>query len=175
MLGKRGRPPFRRTASMTGITFNLGNDVEEGRPPALFVDDGFKALEQGPSSERQAAVVPNGNGYDLQYTAMISPRYYAAWRASGDGYNIQTADFLRSCGLCSRRLTPGRDIYMYRGDTAFCSQECREQQMKQDERKEKCKVKLGNKGENHHNLSEISTANSDAAAASGKNETVAAA
>lgn len=111
MLGKRGRPPFRRTTSMTGITVDVGTDVEEGRPSALFVEE-FKALEQGPSSERQAAPVPNG--FDLQYTAMVSPRYYAGWRASGEGCNTLTADFLRTCGLCSRRLAPGRDIYMYR-------------------------------------------------------------
>ncbi|GMI67907.1 hypothetical protein like AT1G22160 [Hibiscus trionum] len=47
------------------------------------------------------------------------------------------APFLRSCWLCTRRLAPGRDVYMYRGDTAFCSLECREKQMKKDERKEK--------------------------------------
>ncbi|XP_077249959.1 FCS-Like Zinc finger 6-like [Tasmannia lanceolata] len=51
---------------------------------------------------------------------------------------IVTSHFLRACGLCKRRLAPGRDIYMYRGDTAFCSLECRQQQLNQDERKEKC-------------------------------------
>ncbi|XP_054807621.1 FCS-Like Zinc finger 3-like [Prosopis cineraria] len=61
---------------------------------------------------------------------MVSPRYS----------NIAidtTPHFLRTCRLCNRRLAPGQDIYMYRGDTAFCSLECREEQMKQDERKDK--------------------------------------
>lgn len=53
---------------------------------------------------------------------------------------VQTADFLRACFLCKRRLIPGRDIYMYRGDSAFCSLECRQQKMIQDERKEKRRV-----------------------------------
>lgn len=53
---------------------------------------------------------------------------------------IHTPHFLRTCGLCKCHLAPGRDIYMYRGDTAFCSLECREEQMKQDQRKEKWKV-----------------------------------
>ncbi|KAL2339877.1 hypothetical protein Fmac_007817 [Flemingia macrophylla] len=49
--------------------------------------------------------------------------------------------FLRACFLCKRRLVPGRDdIYIYRGESAFCSSECREKQMKHDERKEKCAV-----------------------------------
>ncbi|XP_028755132.1 FCS-Like Zinc finger 3 [Neltuma alba] len=50
---------------------------------------------------------------------------------------MEIPHFLRSCRLCNRRLAAGRDIYMYRGDTAFCSSECREEQMKQDERKDK--------------------------------------
>ncbi|KAK9011709.1 hypothetical protein V6N11_039792 [Hibiscus sabdariffa] len=66
-----------------------------------------------------------------------------------------TAPFLRSCWLCNRRLAPARDVYMYRGDTAFCSVECREKQMKKDERKEKLNIKAiatgtGSKKEDHH-------------------------
>ncbi|MCE3051061.1 hypothetical protein HAX54_048840 [Datura stramonium] len=51
---------------------------------------------------------------------------------------VETAHFLRACSLCDRHLIPGRDIYMYRGDSAFCSLDCREKQMNQDERKDKC-------------------------------------
>ncbi|KAI3930676.1 hypothetical protein MKX01_037122 [Papaver californicum] len=58
-------------------------------------------------------------------------------RNSGD-FSVEAAHFLRSCGLCKSRLAPGRDIFMYRGDTAFCSLECRQQQIQQDEKKEKC-------------------------------------
>ncbi|VFQ70154.1 unnamed protein product [Cuscuta campestris] len=68
--------------------------------------------------------------------------------AAGEGGHIETPNFLRTCGLCNRRLVPCRDIFMYRGDTAFCSQECREQKILQDERKEKSinKVKSGKNG-----------------------------
>ncbi|KAH9321022.1 hypothetical protein KI387_015661 [Taxus chinensis] len=47
------------------------------------------------------------------------------------------AHFLDACRMCNRRLGDGRDIYMYRGDSAFCSEECRQQQIAIDERKEK--------------------------------------
>lgn len=50
---------------------------------------------------------------------------------------VEPAHFLDACHLCKRRLSDGRDIYMYRGDTAFCSVECRQQQITMDERKEK--------------------------------------
>lgn len=57
---------------------------------------------------------------------------------------------------------------IHRGDTAFCSLECREQQMKQDERKEKCTVASKKEGRQES----PSTA---ASKASSKSETVAAA
>lgn len=45
--------------------------------------------------------------------------------------------FLDACYLCKRSLGPGQDIYMYRGDRAFCSVECRLKQMAMDEQREK--------------------------------------
>ncbi|KAI4364456.1 hypothetical protein MLD38_020546 [Melastoma candidum] len=41
--------------------------------------------------------------------------------------------FLDQCFLCSTKLSPGKDIYMYRGDRAFCSEECRCRQILLDE------------------------------------------
>ncbi|KAK2645066.1 hypothetical protein Ddye_020261 [Dipteronia dyeriana] len=49
-----------------------------------------------------------------------------------------TSDFLSSCHLCSKKLH-GKDIYMYRGEKAFCSTECRSRQIMMDERKEQCR------------------------------------
>ncbi|XP_039120520.1 FCS-Like Zinc finger 14-like [Dioscorea cayenensis subsp. rotundata] len=46
-------------------------------------------------------------------------------------------DFLSRCYLCRKRLH-GLDIFMYRGDMAFCSEECRCHQILNDEIKEKC-------------------------------------
>ncbi|KAL6653645.1 hypothetical protein ACP70R_008569 [Stipagrostis hirtigluma subsp. patula] len=35
------------------------------------------------------------------------------------------SSFLQRCFLCHRELADGKDIYIYRGDRAFCSEECR--------------------------------------------------
>uniref|UniRef100_A0A0A9G669 FLZ-type domain-containing protein n=1 Tax=Arundo donax TaxID=35708 RepID=A0A0A9G669_ARUDO len=43
------------------------------------------------------------------------------------------ASFLQRCTLCHKELAEGRDIYMYRGDKAFCSVECRCRQIFMDE------------------------------------------
>ncbi|XP_047339443.1 FCS-Like Zinc finger 15-like [Impatiens glandulifera] len=41
--------------------------------------------------------------------------------------------FLDNCSLCRRKLLPSKDIYMYKGDRAFCSEECRCRQIFMDE------------------------------------------
>ncbi|KAK6791989.1 hypothetical protein RDI58_011070 [Solanum bulbocastanum] len=160
MLGKKGRPPMRRTTSMTGITVDLGTATESEpaacNKPKIMVD------EIKTSSEKEGIIM---GGYS-SVPAMVSPRYQR--RISGEGFERERANFLRICGLCNRRLINGRDIYMYRGDTAFCSMECREEQMKQDERNDKSNIKPGN----HHNHSEFRSAKSET---SSNNDTIAAA
>ncbi|XP_029117557.2 FCS-Like Zinc finger 15-like [Elaeis guineensis] len=44
-----------------------------------------------------------------------------------------TSPFLEFCYLCHKRLQEGKDIYMYRGDRAFCSVDCRCKQICMDE------------------------------------------
>ncbi|CAM0903159.1 unnamed protein product [Alopecurus aequalis] len=39
---------------------------------------------------------------------------------------------LDACALCTKPLARDRDIFMYRGDTPFCSEECRDEQMQLD-------------------------------------------
>ncbi|KAE8696363.1 putative Senescence-associated protein 21 [Hibiscus syriacus] len=44
--------------------------------------------------------------------------------------------FLKSCQLCRKKLSPDKEVYMYRGDQGFCSIECRERQIVLDETRE---------------------------------------
>jgi hypothetical protein len=39
---------------------------------------------------------------------------------------------LDACALCAKPLGRDDDIFMYRGDTPFCSEECRGEQMQLD-------------------------------------------
>ncbi|XWS33296.1 hypothetical protein CRYUN_Cryun22dG0069200 [Craigia yunnanensis] len=149
LLGKRSRHPIKRTTSMTSITVDVSN-VEDVQEPII----------SDPPLQNPLHEFSNGNfGYDQRSMAMVSPRNpaAAAGRSGSTNHVVDTAPFLRSCCLCKRRLAPGRDIYMYRGDTAFCSLECREQQMKQDERTEKLNV-IASKKEDHHGSSATSKA-----------------
>lgn len=69
----------------------------------------------------------------VDITANIS----AAVSPGGEAKVFQMADFLSSCFLCEKKLH-GLDIFMYRGEKAFCSVECRCKQIAIDEHKEKC-------------------------------------
>ncbi|XP_051146539.1 FCS-Like Zinc finger 3-like [Andrographis paniculata] len=61
-----------------------------------------------------------------------SPAYY-----NGCEHESFQPHFLDSCFLCNRALNHNSDIFMYRGNTPFCSQECRQEQIEMDEASEK--------------------------------------
>ncbi|KAK4769128.1 hypothetical protein SAY86_027278 [Trapa natans] len=62
------------------------------------------------------------------------PRFY---NPRFEDQHFHQLHFLESCFLCKKPLGNNRDIFMYRGDTAFCSEECRQEQIVMDEAKEK--------------------------------------
>ncbi|CAL9063839.1 FCS-Like Zinc finger 8-like isoform X1 [Musa acuminata AAA Group] len=64
-----------------------------------------------------------GNGWNEKGASHDQPAYTA------DG-------FLSFCYGCKKKIGPGDDIYMYRGEKAFCSHECRDQEMLSNEGKE---------------------------------------
>lgn len=59
-------------------------------------------------------------------------------RSLADHSGYASDDFLSYCYACRKSLGQGKDIFMYRGDKAFCSHECRYQEMLFDEEMEKC-------------------------------------
>ncbi|KAL9999185.1 putative transcription factor interactor and regulator LIM family [Helianthus debilis subsp. tardiflorus] len=54
-------------------------------------------------------------------------------------FEEQQPHFLDTCFLCKKPLGHNRDIFMYRGDTPFCSEDCRSEQIYIDETKQKTK------------------------------------
>jgi len=74
-------------------------------------------------------------GFEVFSCAAVSGGEVVAPAPVGDVFGYE--GFLSSCYLCKKKLH-GLDIFMYRGEKAFCSTECRYQQISIDERKEKC-------------------------------------
>ncbi|KAF9678847.1 hypothetical protein SADUNF_Sadunf07G0078700 [Salix dunnii] len=182
LLGKRPRGPMRRTASMTGITVDLPSNVDAGSSEpnsdnndtlhlTARPEDGSLPYHHNDNNMVDAFDGGNTSGFLLHdqrlLATMVSPRNH--YSGSGD-HLVEAAHFLRTCGLCKRRLSPGKDLFMYRGDMAFCSQECREQQMKQDAKKEKGHVMIASKKEDRR-----ASASTTSSKSSRKSETLAAA
>ncbi|KAF4358353.1 hypothetical protein F8388_014623 [Cannabis sativa] len=116
MLGKRARTSMKRTTSMTEITFDLNtNDKSQPFDP------------HNPLKKATTAVVQGG----------LCKSNSADFTQSQTNTTTTTSHFLRACFLCKRRLVPNRDIYMYRGISAYCSLECRQQQINHDEKMDK--------------------------------------
>ncbi|XP_027335470.1 FCS-Like Zinc finger 7-like [Abrus precatorius] len=178
LLGKRPRPPImKRTTSMSGglavdtQTSNVeAHDNEEVMSDSLLQQD----HDEGNIKDPHHLLVPHhtknvfeaeGYEYDecfLSPTTITNHLYSLNQTNNNLSHVLHSSHFLRTCGLCKCRLAPGRDIYMYRGDTAFCSLECREKQMKQDQRKEKWKV-ASNMEEHRASTAKASTKSETAA------------
>ncbi|KAF7107638.1 hypothetical protein CFC21_108241 [Triticum aestivum] len=118
-LGKRHRnsSSMRRTTSMSGFAVPPEEEAGAGRPPTR--------------AARGASAAPAQTEWGAA-SAAFQRRHSGDFNAA-----VETAAFLKACGLCCRRLGPGRDTFIYMGEVAFCSLECRQQQMNLDELKEK--------------------------------------
>ncbi|KAJ8530853.1 hypothetical protein K7X08_023734 [Anisodus acutangulus] len=129
LLGKRTRPPMKRTTSMTEFTLDLN----------LNPDPSSVNYNNLPFDPHNPLTPSNTQQLDQQRLLSAAKTVSARNRRKSADF-VEPANFLKACFLCKRRLIPGRDIYMYRGDSAFCSLGCRQQQMNLDEKKEKCSL-----------------------------------
>ncbi|KAG2321017.1 hypothetical protein Bca52824_014230 [Brassica carinata] len=147
LLGKRQRPQIKRTTSLSEIKFDLNLPSQPEEPSDHQVQ--MLSTQKGndtpldnigpPLTVDEHRQVHHGL-VDQRLLARVSPTGTQR-RHSADYSTHAGVEFLRSCSLCKRLLVPNRDIYMYRGDRAFCSLECRQQQITVDEKKEKSLVR----------------------------------
>ncbi|KAL6633757.1 hypothetical protein ACP70R_026428 [Stipagrostis hirtigluma subsp. patula] len=103
-----GNPDF--AAVFSGGSGGGGGDSVQALRPRPSTDagrGGAKAPERSPTARRATSVfcVPDTEAEEAHY-------------------------FLDECTLCRKALSG--DIYMYRGDTPFCSDECRREQIEMD-------------------------------------------
>ncbi|XP_074571895.1 FCS-Like Zinc finger 7-like [Curcuma longa] len=128
LLGNWTRPPTRRSGSSAEFIASPASSaavVFDVEAPRSSDDHVIGGQDLSPGSRY---LLPSHNGVDVSGVCIEDPAVAVP------------APFLRACGLCGRRLGPGRDTYMYRGDIAFCSSDCRQQQINKDEQKEKCSL-----------------------------------
>ncbi|KAK3131273.1 hypothetical protein QOZ80_6BG0504370 [Eleusine coracana subsp. coracana] len=67
-----------------------------------------------------------------QYVKLGSRFFRVKSHPRGDG-SSRRLHYLDSCFLCKKDIASDRDIFMYKGDAAFCSEDCRLDQIEMDE------------------------------------------
>ncbi|GLT39666.1 hypothetical protein SLA2020_138460 [Shorea laevis] len=82
--------------------------------------------------------------------------------------NQDKSHFLDACSRCRKPLGFNSDIFMYRGNTPFCSKECRQEQIQIDEATEKSQ-KLSSSSARSLMKSESKTSSTTATTPAGKN------
>ncbi|XP_062230203.1 FCS-Like Zinc finger 3-like [Phragmites australis] len=71
-------------------------------------------------------------GMEARYVKVASRFFLVGKGNAGDGRDGDRHHFLHACFLCKRNITSNRHIFMYKGDAAFCSDDCRQDQMDMD-------------------------------------------
>ncbi|XP_039014850.1 FCS-Like Zinc finger 1-like [Hibiscus syriacus] len=119
------------------------------RPFFIEEDDGLASLttmEAGYSGSHYQVHIQNGffstpfcyskrsSLRNLSSSCLVSSSRYA--RFFYGRFEDHQPHFLDACFLCKKSLRGNRDIFMNRGDTPFCSEECRQEQIDMDEAKE---------------------------------------
>ncbi|KAE8678488.1 poly(U)-specific endoribonuclease-B-like [Hibiscus syriacus] len=112
------------------------------RPCFIEEDDGLASLadmEAGYSGTHYHGF--NQNGFFSRRTSLrnlTSSSSCSRFVRFYDGrFEDHQPHFLDACFLCKNPLGANRDIFMYRGDTPFCSEECRQEEIETDEAMEK--------------------------------------
>ncbi|RWW35422.1 hypothetical protein BHE74_00059639 [Ensete ventricosum] len=103
LLRKRPRPPMRRTTSMTEFAAEVEGPLTADQVGAESQSRHPHLLQKQRNQRRaaEAALWRSGGGGGRR-------------RNFGDFAMVEAAPFLMACGLCKRRLGPGRDTFMYR-------------------------------------------------------------
>ncbi|KAF8772077.1 hypothetical protein HU200_006070 [Digitaria exilis] len=64
----------------------------------------------------------------------VASRFFRVKPSSGGAGDVaRRLHYLRQCFLCKGSIAGNRDIFMYKGDAAFCSDDCRQEQMDMDD------------------------------------------
>ncbi|XP_020083538.1 uncharacterized protein LOC109706927 [Ananas comosus] len=125
--------------------FHLG---EEGGGEHQEQNKGGVVATKGSMSPSKASRGLEGLRILIQHHGQRSNIVIKPMLKSPKGF--QELGFLKACFWCKKELSPHEDVYMYRGDQGFCSEECRHQQISIDERKEFEATKKDRLGLSHH-------------------------
>ncbi|KAK8511093.1 hypothetical protein V6N12_033374 [Hibiscus sabdariffa] len=107
--------------------------------PRVFIGGSFSASDMELSEDYTCVITHGSNPRTTHiFDDCIVETCCGVVSSKGEnGSSYQPENFLSFCFTCRKNLSPGKDIYIYRGEKAFCSEECRYQEMMLEEGTEK--------------------------------------
>ncbi|KAL4560118.1 hypothetical protein LXL04_032267 [Taraxacum kok-saghyz] len=72
----------------------------------------------------------------LHHSRPIFQRNQIPSSSSSSSSSSGSICFIKSCLLCHKHISLNKEVYMYRGDQSFCSEECRSRQIYIDDVKQ---------------------------------------
>ncbi|KAJ7944653.1 Zf-FLZ domain containing protein [Quillaja saponaria] len=102
---------------------------DDGLFPLVEMEAGFSGNHNHYHYHYQQTLISRSMGFSSSVSSPRSGRFYDA------RFEDHQPHFLEACFLCKKPLGDNRDIFI--GDTPFCSEECRQEQIEIDEAKEK--------------------------------------
>ncbi|MCL7046835.1 hypothetical protein MKW94_013580 [Papaver nudicaule] len=151
-------PPLVPTASPSSTDFGINTPIHEmGCSSQLFspsektprVFTGCLSASEMESSEDYTCVIthgPNPRTTHIFDNCIVKDCCGVVGFSSPKKVNVclseksedyPSKNFLSFCHTCKKHLEQGKDIYIYRGEKAFCSHECRNEEILLDEGREK--------------------------------------
>lgn len=150
MLGKRPHQ-IQRTTSMSQLRVPPG--ARPRTPARDFVQKVRKPADTHPKLAHQEALhleaePPHAASFHVDTLSPMIHAHTGPLQSSSPWISpplltkhLIFESFLDVCYSCKKPLGHGRDIFMYRGDAAFCSEDCRWRQIaSDDERRQKCSM-----------------------------------
>uniref|UniRef100_A0A5B7AIQ8 FLZ-type domain-containing protein n=1 Tax=Davidia involucrata TaxID=16924 RepID=A0A5B7AIQ8_DAVIN len=141
MYGKNSTPLSERTSmDTTGTRRPCFMEEDDGLASLADMEAGFSGNhhQHHPFFSRPLCYTASQrrrNSFrSVSFSSASSPR---SGRFYDGRFEEHQPHFLEACSLCKKPLADNKDIFMYRGDTPFCSEECRQEQIENDEAKEK--------------------------------------
>lgn len=110
---------------------SANSGLEAPNSPRIFTGC-FSATEME-LSEDYTCVISHGPN---PRTTHIFDNCIVGFSASRKENDVFPESFLNFCHSCRKNIGQGKDIYIYRGEKAFCSSECRQREIMLEERME---------------------------------------
>ncbi|KAL5123697.1 Protein MARD1 [Glycine soja] len=123
-------PSFESKTCASDCAAKTNDSQNYAKDSPLSVATGLMTLSEMELSEEYTCVIAHGP--NPRTTHIFENCIVESYCSLPNTPNSPSLNFLSFCHTCKKHLEQTKDIFIYRGEKAFCSKECRHQEMVQD-------------------------------------------